>query len=818
MAKGLIARRPRGPWVVALAMLAVAGLSLPSIAVAEPSTVTPALAPSNPAAPYLSAASVVYDGSFASRAGFDATLTTSSSSVQPATGPQQAVVTFYPSSPSFFVPPSTGAPALTVEEVAERFGPSLVAYQSAEAYFESMGLTIAHTNPTRLTLTVSGPASGLERAFGTHLDSGVFEGRPVVYPATPPSLPENLESEVSSVVGLTEGLDLFALPEGLPTGASIPAGGLSAAGTPDLITPAIARQIYDVSSLYNVSDSSSPHFATGEGIALVLWGDGYAPSDLATFFSSDYPSGFPAPTIRYDNLDGAPPPSASATSDPSHAPQELTLDLEWAGSMAPGATLNAVYVPAGPASSGYSPSVSDITDAFTTAVTGIPGISVVSMSFGTPENASQSLQTSWTTDIATAAQEGITLLAATGDNGGDFGASCTGGPSVEFPSISPGVLAVGGTQPTLARNVLGQVTGLASESAWSGSGGGFSEAIAAPSWQMVGSAATQISAHGDRRGVPDVAAAAAYNYLYYDGADDVAAGTSFATPLWGGLIAEMDALYGSRLGFVTPRLYEVGAAQETGRDPVGLADVTTGSTCAWNAAVGWDPTTGWGSPRAVLLYEDLTATFVNLSLAATPTLVAPGGSVTLAAHLANRTSGAPLADIAVNVQLQSSALAGPCSGVWGTSSLTTNSSGWVTLTVTVPVCYLGGHGSASATVTTEGLYGANSTTIAVNLLGFDPSLAGVQSYPENVVAFILIMALGATVGGVLGRTRQRSPQIPVASAPPPAVTTAAPPAPPPVAPPSPPPPPAPPPSDTPPPPVTPAPPSDSVPPPLPPTP
>jgi kumamolisin len=751
--------------VLTLAALIVVGLYLPSLASAAPQGGSPAATSASPGASYFGAASVVYSGSFAARAGYDAALISAATSVQPSTGPQQAVVTFYPNSPSFFVPPPTGAPALSVTQVAERYGLSPSAYAAAEAYFESMGLEVVHTNPTRLSLTVGGPSASMERAFATRLASGEYDGRAISFPQSPPSLPENLEAEVSSVVGLTVGLDLFVLPTGLPEWPTTPAELASASADPDLITPPIARQIYDLSSLYNVSGSS--HFASDQGIALLLWGDGYDPSDIQTFFTSDYPSGFPLPTVRYDNVDGAPAPSSGAPSDPSKAPQELTLDMEWAGSMAPGATLDAVYAPDGPATNQYSPTVADMTDALTTAVTGIPGVSVVSMSFGSPENASQPLQSAWATDIATATQEGITLLAATGDTGGDYSASCSGGPSTEFPAISPEVIAVGGTDPSLARNLLGQVTGLASESAWSGSGGGYSNSVGAPSWQLVGSAAGPISAHGDRRGVPDVSAAAAYNYLYYAGQNGVAAGTSFATPLWGGLIAEMDALFGSHLGFVTPRLYKVGASQEAGQNPVGLADVTTGSTCIGSATVGWDPETGWGSPRAVSLYEDLTATFVNLSLSATPSLVAPGGTVTLLAHLTNRTSGVPIAGVPVDVRLASSTGDGPCAGVWGSSDVATNSTGWVSLTVTLPVCYLGGHGSASATVTSDRYYGTNSTTIAVNLLGFYPGLAGIQSYPENVVAFILIMGVGAAIGGVLGRPRQRATPPRASAGPPP---------------------------------------------------
>ena len=719
----------------------------------------------------------VYSGSFAERAGFDGALLSAASELGTPSGPVRAVVTFYPSSPSFFVPPALGSRSLSIAEIADEYGLSPSAYASAEAYFESAGLSIEHTNPTRLSFTVEGPASSMERAFGTELATGWYEGRGVTFPRSPPTLPSPLMSEVASVVGLTSGLDQFSTPEGLPgvlsTGATVPSQ------SSDLITPAIARQIYDLSSLYNVSGSS--RFASGEGIALVLWGDGYDPSDISAFFSSAYPSSFPSPNVRAFNLDGAPPPSSSAPNDPSKAPQELTLDLEWSGSMAPGATLNAVYVPDGPPSDGYSPSVADITDALTKAVTGISGVSVVSMSFGTPESASQSLEAAWSTDLATAMQEGITLLAATGDEGGDQSAGCTGGPSTEFPAISPDVIAVGGTDPSLSRNLLGQVTGLASESAWSGSGGGYSTQIGAPSWQLVGSAAAPIEANGGHRGDPDVSAAAAYNYLYYNGQGGVAAGTSFATPLWAGLIAEMNALYGNRLGFLTPRLYSVGASQEDGQDAVGLADITSGSNCLGPATRGWDPQTGWGSPRALLLYEDLTATFVNLTLVATPSPVAPGGTITMVVHLTNRTSGAPIAGVPIALRLESSSSDGPCAGLWGSADISTDATGTATFQAGVPSCYLGGHGTASASVTSDGYYGANSTTVDVNLLGFLPGLAGIESYPQNVIAFVLLMAIGSAIGYAIGRPRRRTaatvrPPTPPPSTPPtmPAVPPAAP--------------------------------------------
>jgi kumamolisin len=754
--------------VVAIATIAIlAGVLLASVP-------TAVIAPAPTASTTSVGSPLVDSASFAARAGYVADAGASVTNPAPASGDPLVVVTFTPNDPgSFYAPPPAGAPAMSVAEIADRYGLSPGAYASARAYFESTGLTVVHTNPDRLSLTVQGSASDVSRAFGTSLESGTYQGRAVIFPELAPSLPVNLESEVGSVVGLSSGFDTFSLPAGL-SGAAVPASD-TPDQSPDLISPAIARDIYDISSLYNVSGSAK--FAGGQQIALLLWGDGYNPSDLATFFANDYPSSFPAPNIQYFPVDGAPAPSSNAVNDPSKAPEELTLDMEWSGSMAPGATLDAVYAPDGPAPS-YSPTDGAMTDALNQAVTGISGVSVISMSFGVPENESAGLASAWATDFATAAHEGITLLAATGDLGGDFGQGCTDGPMVDFPASSPDVIAVGGTDPALARNVLGQVTGLAGESAWSMSTGGFSGVYPAPSWQEVGSAAAPITASGFR-GVPDVSASATYNYFYYDGGGTTtAAGTSFASPLWGGLITEMDSLYGSKLGFLTPRLYQVGASQEAGRVGVGLGDVSGGTTCIGTAGPGWDPETGWGSPRALLLYEDLTATFVNLTIAASPSPVAPGGSVTVTAYLSNRTNGHAISGVPILMSLQASDPEGPCTGVWGTANVTSNSAGFASFSVSVPACYFGSHANALVTVTSDGYYGTNSTSVDVNLVGFVPQLAGLDSFPGNVVGYSLIMLVAIVVGYAAGRGGRRAtpryavgrPPTAPAATPPPAPT------------------------------------------------
>jgi kumamolisin len=722
-------------WVAALAVALLLSTLIPVIGPTGTAVATPS--PGNEAA------------TFAASTGYSPNLLAHLTDPSVASGTTSVVVTFRPTSPTLFDVPPSGARPLTVAQIGAEFGLSPAAYRQAEAYFVAEGLTIEHAGADRLSLTIEGSAPAIDRAFATTLVQGTYEHRAVRLPETAPTLPSGLESEVAGVTGLSSGFDQFSLPL-VKTGLVPDAGPTQ--GSSDLITPSIARQIYAASSLYNFSGAS--HFATGQNIVLLLWGDGYSPSDLTTFFSTDYPTGeFPSVTVNSDPIDGAPAPSTQAVNDPSGAPEELTLDLEWSGSLAPGATLTAVYAPDGPSSDNYSPTDASMADALHAAVTGVPGVDAISMSFGTAESTSSGLASAWSTDLAEAAQEQITLLAATGDTGGDTSITggCSGTAQADYPASDPGVIAVGGTDPSLARNPLGAVTGISSESAWADSGGGFSTVYPAPSWQLVGSAVGPIHDAGGFRGMPDVSATAADNFVYYDGLEQTGAGTSFATPLWAGLVTEMDALRGSPLGFLTPRLYYVGSSEPNGTVANGLVDVTRGATCLGPATRGWDTATGWGSPRASLLYADLTSTFVNLSLHATPSPVGPGASLTVQAYLANSSTRAPIAGVTVVVTVTADTTFGPCDGTFGTADPTTNESGVISVPISIPACYLGTRAIVSVAVMSSGLFGSNQTTVGVNLLGDLGFLGSAASYPNDVVVYVLIMAAAIAIGYVLGR-------------------------------------------------------------------
>lgn len=708
---------------------------------------------------------------FSERTGFSTLPSSGIANAVPASGTQHLQITFESPNPTFYDAPAAGTAPMTNTQVANAYGLSPTAYASAEAYFASAGLAVSHTWPDRLSLSLTGPVAAVDRAFSASLLSGRYGGTAVTFPATAPSLPSDLESEIASVSGLTTGFDRFTLPD-IPE--PIPSvGALGPAQNPtDLITPSIARDIYGVSGLYNLTrPTGSPTYATGEGIVLLLWGAGYDPIDIQTFYSQDFPAGFPSPNWVPYPVDGAPAPSPNAVNDPSNGSRELTLDLEWSGSMAPGATLDAVYAPAGPASAGYSPTDASMIDALNTAVdtSSIPGVATISMSFGTADGTDTTLTSGFENDFSVAAHEHITLFAATGDLGGDATAGCTGGLQPDYPSASPQVVAVGGTSVSLNRGVLGGINGF-SETAWSQSGGGFSAQFAAPSWQA--GSVPLIAANG-HRGMPDVAATAGYNFLYFDGGPNAGGGTSFATPLWAGMVTEMDALHGRSFGFLTPALYGLGVNSSTNHPAYN--DVTTGANCIGPAGPGWDIATGWGSPVALNLFEHLVASFVNLTISATPTPVAPGGAVTVDVTVTNETSHAPIAGVAVTVSLATTGLGGPCSGTFGSSAPVSNSSGSVIAVIAVPACYLGSSAVASATVAGHGYYGSSSVTVRVNLLGFDPGLAPLSQFPDNVALFVAIMAFAIIVGGLLGG--RRPPPRPRAPAPP--ASHAAPPPPPP---------------------------------------
>ncbi|MGA2602410.1 MAG: S53 family peptidase, partial [Bryobacteraceae bacterium] len=324
---------------------------------------------------------------------------------------------------------------------------------------------------------------------------------------------------------------------------------------------------------------------TGQTVGILELGGGYHPVDLKNYFSS---MKINEPTVVAVSVDKG----KNKPTNPNSADGEVLLDIEVAGSVAPGAKIVVYFAPN--TDQGFQ-------DALTTAIhdsTNNP--SVISISWGGPES-------TWTAQAMTAfdsaAQDagamGVTICAASGDNGSSDGVT-DGANHVDFPASSPNILACGGT--TL-QSANGAIT---SETVWNdgaqggAGGGGYSNQFPLPAYQ----ASDNIKPpSGGGRGVPDVCGDAdpetGYQVLV-DGKSLVIGGTSAVAPLWSGLIALLNQKLGKSVGFLQPVLYGLPQTADA------FNDITQGSNGAFSAGPGWDPTTGLGSPSGENLLTALS--------------------------------------------------------------------------------------------------------------------------------------------------------------------------------------------------------------------
>ena len=229
---------------------------------------------------------------------------------------------------------------------------------------------------------------------------------------------------------------------------------------------------------------------------------------------------------------------------------ETDLDTEWAHAAAPQADILIV--------SAATDALPDLIRAVDVARQS--GASALSLSWGGPEFPTETSEASHFTGSAMA------IVASSGDEG-------TG---VSFPAALPSVIGVGGTR--LVTNGSG---GIASETAWSGSGGGVSAYISRPTFQPI---------KYTRRAVPDVAfnADPSTGYqVYSQGRWEVVGGTSAGAPQWAAILSVVPDKNKSQLlsTFYTHSVFR---------------DITTGSNGQCRsfclATIGFDTVTGLGSP------------------------------------------------------------------------------------------------------------------------------------------------------------------------------------------------------------------------------
>jgi kumamolisin len=451
---------------------------------------------------------------------------------------------------------------LSRDEFAKRHGADPADIAAVRAFAAAHGLAVEQEDAPRRTVVLSGTVAQFNAAFGVQLQQmshakGKYRGR-----TGPIMVPADLADIVEAVLGLD------SRPQASPHCR--------------LRRPAASGVSYtpiQVASAYGFPNSTGQ----GQCVALIELGGGFQLSDLETYFKG---LGVTTPSVVAVSVDHA---TNSPTNDANGPDGEVMLDVEVVGAIAPGANIVVYFAPNTDAG---------FLDAITTAIhdtTHKP--SVISISWGGPES-------SWTAQAMTAmdnafqaaAAMGITVCAASGDNGSSDGVA-DGSDHVDFPASSPFALACGGT------SLVASGSSISSEVVWNdgpnngASGGGVSSFFALPAWQAGLNAVTK-QGHStalSKRGVPDVAGNADPQTGYgvrIDGTDTVIGGTSAVAPLWAALIARINQLSGKPGGYLNPSLYQNRQA---------LRDIIRGNNGDYDAAQGWDACTGLGSPNGTAL-------------------------------------------------------------------------------------------------------------------------------------------------------------------------------------------------------------------------
>ncbi len=335
----------------------------------------------------------------------------------------------------------------------------------------------------------------------------------------------------------------------------------------------------------------------------------YTASDIATYFQA---YGIKPPTINVIPVDQT---SQYPISDSMGWHGELELDLERAGSSAPGATIDVYTLAAN------NPNA-DPVDTLLTAVQQ-DQVSVMSFSMSMPEDLlPASYIQLWDQTFQMGIAEGMAFVAASGDGGAYEDWQDPSTPAVAFPASDPYVTAVGGTQDGInaSTDILNSANAWSPNGSWNGlpasSGGGYSAYFPVPSYQ----AAVNTNA---MRGVPDIAFMTTFPwYMTYNsnfGGWGGVGGTSASAPTWAGYYADLVAKMGP-LGNANTWLYGLYAQQ-----PSLFTQAASGNNQLYHVHPGWNPVTGLGMVNVDQLVNSTQSVITSVS----PTSVAPSQTVTI---------------------------------------------------------------------------------------------------------------------------------------------------------------------------------------------
>jgi subtilase family serine protease len=323
-------------------------------------------------------------------------------------------------------------------------------------------------------------------------------------------------------------------------------------GNPNMSSSPTGLSPATIKSAYSFPTSNSA--GAGQTIAIVdAYNDPTAENDL-NVFSSYY--GLPACTTANGcfskvNQTGG----ASYPRNNGGWAQEISLDIEWAHAIAPGAHILLVEA-----------KTNSFANLMTAEDYATGHASYVSNSWGGSEFSGENTYDSHFNN------SGVSYFVSSGDNG----------HAAEYPTSSPYVISIGGTTLHFSGG------NFSSETAWSGSGGGIS------AYENANPAQVGCTFCNGKRGVPDVSLDAdpnsgvsIYDSTAYQGYVNwfTIGGTSASSPMWAAVSADGGAVVNAA------RIY--GDASSNFRDITSGSNGTCGTLC--QATTGYDNVTGRGS-------------------------------------------------------------------------------------------------------------------------------------------------------------------------------------------------------------------------------
>jgi subtilase family serine protease len=516
---------------------------------------------------------------------------------------------------------------LSLSSLAGKYGASSSKRNGVVNAFKAEGIT-AKVDVTHLRASATVSVGKAQKLFATKWKVyKTSSGAKVALPVDTPKLPSGIKGNVDTVSGMRLQISsgssssvssaAVAAAGGTPTRTGTPAFGCVPSSFPAALASSAGLYPNQILSAYGIAPLQAAGLR-GQGARVAILGQAPTPaSDVNTFRSC---FGAQGTGLQIHNAGSIKPileSSLDAMTVAMVAPALSRFDL-WVHPISPSADDGDI--------DGFLKLLAAPLQATTN---GLPLPNVISVSYGVCESIVQPYTATRTLverQLTATAALGITTVVAAGDSGSS---ACARGvsasqlsssdkkPQVDWPASSPWVLAVGGTNLTLAADNTITASGAWNDTAYpapytttAGGGGGSSTFESRPWWQPA-----QPFATSGKRMVPDIAAFADANPGYpivcsngvqgCKGSGQSIAyvgGTSAATPLVAGMIALWNQQAHNqglpRPGFIAPLLTSL--AQH---DPPAFTDITQGTNALFSGTccptrTGYDLATGWGSPIA----------------------------------------------------------------------------------------------------------------------------------------------------------------------------------------------------------------------------